>query len=107
MLPDWERERRRGVRHLVEIHGTVRQRKSMRTIEAPLCDLSPTGCKLVSSEPLKAGSVILVKIAGLEPWAGNVVWSDGQFVGVKFHKQLSLYVVDHYAAKFGSGRRGK
>lgn len=101
MLQEREAERRRLVRHLVEVHGTARQRKSMRVIQAPLRDLSATGCKLISAEPIEADSVILVKISGLEPWAGDVIWSDGEFIGVEFHQPLSPYVVDHYAARFG------
>lgn len=81
MLDEHRDERRRLVRHLVEVHGTVRQRSSTRIIKAPLQDLSATGCKLVSSEPLETGTVILVRIDGLEPWVGNAIWSDGEFMG--------------------------
>lgn len=104
MLAADQGERRRLARHVVEVHGTVRQRNSVRIIQAPLHDLSAAGCKLTSSEPLEAGSVILLRIDGLEPWLGNAIWSDGEFIGVKFQQPLSLYVVDHYAAKFGLDR---
>lgn len=93
--------KRRSRRHRIDVKGEVKRPKSVRVVDAPLFDLSAEGCKLALTEPLRPGTFVFLKIAGLELWPAEVVWSDGQFAGVEFQRPLSNYVVDHYIARHG------
>lgn len=70
---------------------------SKRSSTARMFDLSISGCCIVSAEPPRTGTQILIRIPGLEFWSGTVAWSREGAVGVEFHKPLHPAVVERYA----------
>lgn len=66
-------------------------------MDAKLNDLSTEGCCIATCEPIQVGEMVSVRMEGLEPWNGTVVWADEGQIGVKFDRALHGAVVDHYA----------
>jgi len=54
------------------------------------CDISQGGIKLQSTTPLPIHSEVVVSLAGLDPQAGTVRWSEDGHVGVTFNRLIPL-----------------
>ena len=79
---------------------SIKRYGSRRSTRARMFDLSVKGCCVVTSEPLRTGTQVLIRIPGLEFWSATVAWRREEAVGIEFHKPLHPAVVEHYAQYF-------
>ena len=70
------------------MRAVVHARSGQRRQEAEARDLSPTGVRLQTLNPLRAGSVMWLKIGNLEPLEITVVWSEGFSAGCRFTQAI-------------------
>lgn len=92
---------RRDLRLPSQAGVILRRYGSVRHIAAELQDLSENGCRVSTSEPLKPGEQILVRIQGLISFPAVVIWSSQKAAGAEFSEPLHYTVVEHYARVFG------
>jgi len=85
-------ERRRDERHAAHHEGAVAP-EGLDSVSAIVTDLSPSGCRVVSEEPLAADSVIWLRIGVHDPLMARVVWYDGEAAGCEFAGKLHPAVV--------------
>ena len=93
-------DKRYRVRHSVTIYG--RFRYNGRAYDVPLQDLSETGCRFYDRHgSLQKDTQILLKIAGMGPFAATVRWNREQYVGVEFDQPIYGPVLEHIVSKSG------
>jgi len=92
-LASWS-ERRTSDRLPTDIKANVRARGSGMRVKAEIVDLSPEGCKLLSTD-YSPGDEVLIALAHLSPILGRVRWVKDGSVGVEFGTKLHPSVVKH------------
>jgi hypothetical protein len=93
---------RRNPRSSVTVSVVIRHPKSVRRIHAELSDISPDGCRVQTTEPLKIGDHLVMSIEGLEPWPARIIWVSGEDRGAEFDRPLHPAVADHIARIYPS-----
>ncbi|GGB73856.1 hypothetical protein GCM10010833_31350 [Blastomonas aquatica] len=81
-------DRRYAIRINVHIDAELLD-QGRRRCAVTLTNLSITGCRFESNLPLRLPAPITLLIDGIDPIAGDVVWSDGTLVGCHFAEPLS------------------
>lgn len=94
---DAEAERRLGDRVALTVGITLRER-NWKAQPAGLIDLSRTGCR-VNNLTIAAGTVVWVKLPGLEPFEAKVSWCHGWQCGIRFEQPMHPAVFDHFIAR--------
>ncbi|WP_010216682.1 PilZ domain-containing protein [Sphingomonas sp. PAMC 26621] len=94
---DAEAERRLGDRVALTVGITLRER-NWKAQPAGLIDLSRTGCR-VNNLTIAAGTVVWVKLPGLEPFEAKVSWCQGWQCGIRFQQPMHPAVFDHFIAR--------
>ena len=63
-------------------------RSGMKRSSVEVANISRTGAKILTLDPLKAGSTFWIKLPNLEPLEMSVVWTKGFEAGCRFMKPL-------------------
>lgn len=90
-------ERRLGDRVALTVGITLRER-NWKAQPAGLIDLSRTGCR-VNNLTIAAGTVVWVKLPGLEPFEAKVSWCHGWQCGIQFQQPMHPAVFAHFIAR--------
>ncbi len=90
-------ERRLGDRVALTVGITLRER-NWKAQPAGLIDLSRTGCR-VNNLTIAAGTVVWVKLPGLEPFEAKVSWCHGWQCGIQFQQPMHPAVFEHFIAR--------
>ena len=89
---------RRAERVPVALGAGLRQRGASG-ITVQIMDLSTDGFRVASHLDLAVGTDVWLRLPGLEPSHGRVVWSDNNLLGCVFVRPLHPAVVDMLVAK--------
>jgi hypothetical protein len=73
----------------VEVRRFAMVRSGARSVRGETVDISQGGVKLVVTETLELGHVV-VSLAGLDPLPGVVRWSDKRYAGIEFNDLIPL-----------------
>lgn len=78
-----------------QIKATVDSRDGNRRQRASISDISVSGLRLRTLDPLRVAQTFWVKLPMIEPRQINVQWVDGFIAGCAFTEPLSEYVLAH------------
>ena len=81
-----------GERHPCMFRGGVRE-EGKPGVDATVLNISNSGCRLDTREPISPGARVWVRLPGLEPWEGRIMWTRGGSAGCKFVQPLHPAVV--------------
>ncbi len=88
-----EQDERIADRQTVNLGATLR-RDDQRPVDIMVDDLSATGFRMFSDEPIAIDATVTVGIAGLGRHTARVVRRDGQHYGCRFVVPLAIDAVD-------------
>jgi hypothetical protein len=75
-------EHRRDARHAGHYQGEI------GSLQGVVTDLSRSGCRVLTDEPLAPDSVVWIKVGGHGPFMARIVWYDGKAAGCEFSGKL-------------------
>lgn len=56
--------------------------------------------------PVQLGSTLLIELSATDQVSGQIVWRDGDHVGVKFHQRISWGAVSRLSKQEGPAEAG-
>jgi hypothetical protein len=68
-------------------------------VGAKIADLSTHGCKVETHLELQEGSIVWIRLPGLEPTPAKVAWVRGYEIGCAFERPLHPAVLDLIVAR--------
>lgn len=87
------KDRRRTWRVALNLTASVRE-PGRSNIPIRIVDISTHGCRIELLNSPFAGSILWLRIAGLEAMQARIVWCKGDFAGLEFETALSESVLD-------------
>ncbi len=81
-------DRRFAIRINVNIEADMVD-QGRRHCTVTLTNLSITGCRFETDQPLKLSAPVTLTIEGVDPIQGEIVWAEGKLVGCHFAEALS------------------
>ena len=67
-------------------------------------DLSARGCRILTRQRLAAGTIVWLRLPGLESWYATIVWATGAAAGLAFdrpfHPAVAEKLIDEHRAAF-------
>lgn len=91
------RDHRLARRRTINMSRLSRQ-TGTRVVDAQVTDLSPSGCRLATSEPLETSDLMWLKIAGLAPHRVRLEGQGGQRYRCEFVPPVQAGVVEDVLA---------
>jgi hypothetical protein len=85
-------EHRRDARHAAHHDGAI------GSVQGVVTDLSRSGCRVLTDDPLTPESVVWIKVGGHGPFMARVVWYDGVAAGCEFSGKLHPDLVQELLA---------
>lgn len=94
-------EKRRSGRPPAGLEAALRERGSS-AVQVSVTDISAYGCRITGHFRSNPQAQIWLKLAGLSSLPVNVVWSEGQVMGVEFETPLHPAVAQRFMPTAGS-----
>ena len=89
LRPPW-----RGLRWPVNIDVSLQEHRSC-PLDVKLLDISVSGARLLAGYRVRIGGMAILRIPGLQPVKGEIVWSREWQAAMHFYNPLHLAVVQH------------
>jgi hypothetical protein len=90
-------DRRLAVRRMVNFGASVREAGST-AVNVKVSDLAPEGCEMRIDRLLPPGTEIWLKVTGLAPVRGHIVWSREGEAGCQFATPLDPRLLEELAS---------
>lgn len=87
------------------ITAFVETRDGMRRTKATATDISVTGLRVRSTDPLRVGQELWIKLPTIEARKVTVQWTDRLTAGCLFAEPLAEYVLEHLLKNGDTGLR--